>query len=924
MKTGTRSVAALLVVLVTLGLSLIIVHGAGGRIEGKVSDQKGGPVAGASVTITDQATQQKFTAVTDQQGQFKVEGLGAGVYTVVISATGFNDARKEAVKVDEGGVAPLDLRLEVATIEAEVSVAAGAIKANADPVYQQLRQRLRAADASAGPDFGSYATVNNVVLEREGAKFTLRSGEVYFLSPVMDRYTGAVFIGDGEFSLVPPTENEKNSLKVFTNEPSITEQFSTLVMHFTDKTFDQIKASGATMAPSGPQASRARDLFRENQTLLRKTLRDNSELRVLADLYAPNRPGFFTAFINGKRFSKLVYLFNPLGIPEVSPEEVLLFSYGESDGGFWTAFHRLEEHAKGTASSSEDHRLVDLTKHEIGGTIKGTRLTATDRLTFRALAPGRVVPLSLFGSLRVSSVKDESGKDLDFVQEAKDEDSDLGIIMPQPMEVGKNYTLIVQYAGSDALRDSGGGNFILIPRSTWYPNNGGSQFGDRAIFEITFRYPKSMMFVSTGAPTGPDVREGDVGIAKWSSGTTELAVAGFNYGKFKKKELADKESGYNIEFYANEHVPDELKNIQREVERGETAEFEDAQTTLGNISTTRNADSAIADAQNATRVFNAYFGKLPYSRIAITQQPAFNFGQAWPTLIFMPYTAFMDSTQRTQLMGVGGGTDNFWRYVGPHEIAHQWWGHIIGWNSYRDQWMSEGFAEFSASLYVWYVRKDMKSFVAFWEDQRQRIVEARPQTRGRKPYTVGPVTQGYRLNNAKTGGAYQFLVYPKGAYILHMIRMMMYEQRAGDAKFQAMMKDFVQTHFNKDVSTEDFKRIVEKHMTPAMNVDGNGKMDWFFNEYVYGTEMPSYRFEYQINSDNTLSGKITQSGVSNDFAMLVPLYVDFGKGWVRLGSATVVGNSSVDITNMKLPSTPKKAAICALNDVLAASIQSGK
>ena len=146
----------------------------------------------------------------------------------------------------------------------------------------------------------------------------------------------------------------------------------------------------------------------------------------------------------------------------------------------------------------------------------------------------------------------------------------------------------------------------------------------------------------------------------------------------------------------------------------------------------------------------------------------------------------------------------------------------------------------------------------------------------------------------------------------------------GDAKFQAMMKDFVQTHFNKDVSTEDFKRAVEKHMTPAMNVDKNGKMDWFFNQYVYGTEMPSYRFDYQVNSDGSLSGKITQSGVSNDFAMLIPLYVDFGQGWVRLGAATLIGNSSVDIGNVKLPKAPKKAAICALNDVLAASIQNGK
>jgi aminopeptidase N len=289
----------------------------------------------------------------------------------------------------------------------------------------------------------------------------------------------------------------------------------------------------------------------------------------------------------------------------------------------------------------------------------------------------------------------------------------------------------------------------------------------------------------------------------------------------------------------------------------------------------------------------------------------------------MPYTAFIDGTQRAQLMGVRGGTDNFWRYVEPHEIAHQWWGHIIGWHSYRDQWMSEGFAEFSASLYVWYIRKDIGKFIDFWEDQRQRIITPTRITKDRKPYLAGPVTQGYRLNNAKTGGAYQFLVYPKGAYILHMVRMMMYQAGEGDAKFKEMMKDFVQSHFNKDVSTEDFKQIVEKHMTPAMDVGRNGKMDWFFNEYVYGTEMPSYRFDYQLNGD-VLSGKITQSGVSDNFAMLIPLYADFGKGWTKLGSATLIGNTSLDVKDLKLPAKPKKVAICAMNDVLALSIQNGK
>jgi len=137
------------------------------------------------------------------------------------------------------------------------------------------------------------------------------------------------------------------------------------------------------------------------------------------------------------------------------------------------------------------------------------------------------------------------------------------------------------------------------------------------------------------------------------------------------------------------------------------------------------------------------------------------------------------------------------------------------------------------------------------------------------------------------------------------------------------MKDFIKTHYNQDVSTEDFKKIVEKHITPEMDLAGNGRMDWFFNEWVYGTEIPSYRLDYQISKDGTLTGQITQSGVSKDFIMVVPVYLDFGKGWVKLGSAGVLGNSSVPL-NVKLPNVPKRAAIAALNDVLAVSIQNGK
>ncbi|HEV8135416.1 MAG TPA: carboxypeptidase regulatory-like domain-containing protein [Pyrinomonadaceae bacterium] len=910
----------LVLLMALLSLPLSVVHAAGGSIAGKVTDPKGAAIPGASVTVTNKTTNQDFSTVTDAQGRYKVEGLTAGVYDIVIVAKGFKETRQADIKVEDNAVRSVDVGLEIAPVEAQVKVATGPQKGNLDPVYQTLRQFGKTDQDFTGP----YAVVNNLALKRDAATFTLKTGELYFITPVESRITAAVFIGTGEFSLTPPTAIERKSIKIFTNEDGITEEFTHLVLRFTDKTFEEIKSSpNVTMKSGGPAASQAHDHYHSNQELLRKRLHDNRELRTLFDLYNPGHEGFFNAFIDGKRFNKLVFVLEPLGVPGANPEEVALFSYGETDAGLWTAFHRAQEYKQGTASSSEDRRVIDITHHQIDAAIKGSHLTATDRITFRNLIPGtRVVPFDLYRSLRVTGVQDSEGNDLAFIQEDKDDDADFGVIFAKPLEVGKTYQLVVQYDGDEALRDSGGGNFILIPRSTWYPGNANALYAeDRAIFDMTFRYPNKYLFVGTGAPVEPDSRDGDISIAKWSSGKTELAVAGFNYGSFKRKEVADKDSGYNIEFYANTEIPGELRRIQQDIERLESQGVK-TDTTLGSISTTGMADSALADAQNSMRVYNVFFGKLPYSRIAMTQQPAGFFGQAWPTLVYMPYLAFIDTTQRAQLLGTRGGTNTFWRYVAPHEIAHQWWGHIIGWDSYHDQWMSEGFAEFSASLYVQAVRGNDK-FIDFWEDQRQRIITSRPATKDRKPYTVGPVTQGYRLNSGKTGAIAQFLIYPKGAYILHMLRMMMYKGQGGDVKFQEMMKDFVQTHFNQDVSTEDFKRIVEKHMTKEMDVDKNGKMDWFFNEWVYGTEVPAYKFQYNVSQDGMLSAKLTQSGVSDDFVMLVPIYIDMGKGWAKIGSAQVAGNTSVDI-KLKLPSVPKRVAACAMNDVLATSIENSK
>jgi aminopeptidase N len=231
----------------------------------------------------------------------------------------------------------------------------------------------------------------------------------------------------------------------------------------------------------------------------------------------------------------------------------------------------------------------------------------------------------------------------------------------------------------------------------------------------------------------------------------------------------------------------------------------------------------------------------------------------------------------------------------------------VGFRSYRDQWMSEGFAQESASIFLLATRPKHDDYLEFWKQQRKLITEK--NSNGFRPIDVGPVTMGFRLSTEKTGfSVYQNLVYPKGAFILHMVQMMMWDRNDGDARFIATMHDFVKTYWLQAASTEDFKAIVEKHMGPGMNLDGNNKMDWFFNEYVYGTELPTYHFEGQITPDgdkSTLHFKLTQSGVSPTFKMPVPIYMEFADGKItRLGSVAITGDKTVDQT-LPLPKMPQ-------------------
>jgi aminopeptidase N len=321
----------------------------------------------------------------------------------------------------------------------------------------------------------------------------------------------------------------------------------------------------------------------------------------------------------------------------------------------------------------------------------------------------------------------------------------------------------------------------------------------------------------------------------------------------------------------------------------------------------------------AAQIYSDFFGALPFGKVALTQQFACNYGQSWPMLVYLPICGFLDGTQQ-HFMGLHP-EDMYWKVVTAHEVAHQWWGQTVGFRSYRNQWMSEGFANASASIYLQGTRAKSNDFRDFWKQQRKLLTEKNAE--GLRPIDVGPVTMGFRLSTYKAGwDIYQDLVYPKGAYILHMLRMMMWSTSTGDTQFKAMMHDFLSTYNLKAATTEDFKAIVEKYMTPDMDMERNQKMDWFFREYVYGTDLPKYHFEEQVTPNDqgvSLHFKLTQSGVPENFRNVVPLYVELQDGRVaRIANIRISGGNTVEQTaQLGKPPAPIKRVLINYNyDVL--------
>ncbi|HEV2492632.1 MAG TPA: M1 family aminopeptidase [Terriglobia bacterium] len=781
--------------------------------------------------------------------------------------------------------------------------------ASADDPHELLKQL---DDVSVDP--GQIYALRNVRITRDHIEIYFNRGFVGFFAPVGGAITGAVFSGDGEVLMIPPSAVEKRNLAQFAQSPILEEQFSSAYLRFTDETARELLAQARRPDPEDTEQPTG---FTDEWTPVIRGLNPAQSMRILQDLLGERDRPYFQARIQGVH----------LGWFEVSdderqPEAIRIGGVESVQGrlfaNLWCSFPSRTSQARSesliTGSAAVHSYTID------------TRINADNSLDGRAELDlesrsnrDRVLFFELSHRLKVFAVSEVEGdrkRSVTFFQSPSLEESRTAArgndwvvaVLPAAYPVGKMFRLEFVYRG-DVIEDVGNGVLYVGAHGIWYPNRD-LLLGAR--YDLTFHYPDRLTLVATGNRVEEKSADGWKHSHWVSDGA--LPVAGFNLGAYE--ERVRRVGDATIEAYATAGVESSLERRRPPPQPSTTTlaiphhEGGPASVNLPASALALPLDPAallesVADrAARAVRYFETLFGPFPYSRLALSQIPG-SFGQGWPELVYLPSLSFLSSSTRSEL--AGRTSDDLEEQVSvPHEIAHQWWGNEVGWKTYHDQWISEGFATYAATLELTLDKDGEQKFHQLMREYKRDLL-----SRNKSGDTVesgGPIWLGERLSNSLNPTGYDAIVYKKASWVLHMLRLMVIDPEPGgaarprrtaaaqpDERFFKALREFVATYRGRSASTEDFVRSAEKYMTPAADLDHNHRLNWFFEDWVYGVGIPTYKLHVSTRRAASgrfvIQGNVEQSDVPGDFEMPVPLIANYGKDKVVPLGRVVVSDS---------------------------------
>jgi Peptidase family M1 domain len=720
-----------------------------------------------------------------------------------------------------------------------------------------------------------FTPANHIQLRRGDAVLSFEEGTVAFFSPLDGRITGAVFSGRGHILAIPRDPVEKQQMGRFLGAPILDQEFINGYLRFTDDTAAELlrQFRAANLAPQTDASVGAQWDSAVAQ------LNPSYTLRILFDRLSPSPKPCFYAGLEGVATGPFDVVL------DAQRDEPFLLGQlrtvnGQSFYDVWTS-HQVPDFPVPPAAFHALHYSLETTISS------NNSMDATASVRLRAeTGPERVLAFQLSRALAIDSVSGERDEPLAFfqnegmtLQERSVRGNDyLDVVLPQSPAPHQEFTLHFHYRGN-VIQDAGNGVLFVGARESWYPH-----FGDSAEFssyDLLLRWPRKLRLIATGSKLD-EHDEGEFRVGRWKA-EKPISVAGFNLGEYASASVAS--GARSVDVYANRELEENLlKRLASE--QVYALPFPSARISsgpAGNPIGPPPPPPSPADAlkqlgkeiDSSIRFYETFSGPFPFHDLSVSQIPG-TFGQGWPGLLYVSTYSFL-RPEAQQRAGLSAATqEHFTELVPYHEVAHQWWGNVVAWSSYRDQWIDEAFANYLALLFA-DTKKNPDHTLHVWLTRyRRQLVEKLPGA-AEAPGEIGALTLGTRLNSSKSPTGYEEIIYSKGSWIIHMLREMLRQpgDRNPDARFTALLQTLVAKYAYRALSTDDLRHEVEAVMTPAMDLEGGHSMEWFFEEWVRGTGIPHYRVEFTAHHSEKgyeIRGKLFQTGVPRSFIASVPLY----------------------------------------------------
>ena len=724
-----------------------------------------------------------------------------------------------------------------------------------------------------------------VTLTRDAASWTFESGTVRMMAPAADgTIAGLVFEGQGRFRMGVPDRYEIAQLRRFTRKPDLQvldQPFTQLVLRTSDGAVARLfPAAGGAPFTQVPVATKRHEAW------LVDTFED-ADAAVAAALL--NDGTYFLADFKTTDFDWLTFEYD-----SSSPEEIALIHVDARNPEVWVGLDRAEDRLKDGRPNGGDGRAAlahvdvkaDLTKSgrdRVGSNEQRTLLGKyVVEGTFTGLADSTsALLLSLMPSAKEVKAFSEDGAALTVFRDHigkrsaqvdnKFYDDEFTVVLPAPLRKGARQKIRFEYELETA-------NYA--PGRSWYPTPPDSfEFKHTARLELTVRRKNEVR--SMGRMESRK-EEGDRETSIWVVDRPTKMVTFSTATRFEEVKVAP-------------------GGIPPVISFGPDFQF-------SNTSKLRNV---AADVANSMQYFQHVLGSDIAAEQFYVTSIASGHGQAFDGVLHMTEYTF-DSEHP--------GASELFR---AHEVAHSWWGHKVGWKSYRDQWLSEAFAEYSAMMFVQdfvkggdkYYEEILRAYEGiargnlkggFSKFSRPYLIERNTTERGR----VGPIGHGWRASTSEIPAGYVIQTYYKGPLVVHMLRTLLRMRTGKDDAFRKTLKDFLAEYDVKAASTEDFRRVLERNLCGS-------DMGWFFDAWIYGAEIPSYTWSYDVKPEGdafAVTIDVERRDVSDNFMAVIPVRLEFEGG--KQGYIFIPNKQARQTVTQKIPMKPKNVVFAPESSLL--------